>query len=198
VARGGRAGAARGGLGARAAHGRADGAELPRAALGRRHGHGARGAGRGAGGRRSEDPRHAQDHAGLPGAREAGRGRRRRRQPPRRALRRDPHQGEPRRGGWRCRRGGAAGARAPARPARRGRGAGPRGDRRGAARRRAAAAARQHEPGRDPRRRAAGGGARRARGYATIEGLHYVSMGALTHSAPALDLSLALESLPPQ
>jgi nicotinate-nucleotide pyrophosphorylase (carboxylating) len=33
--------------------------------------------------------------------------------------------------------------------------------------------------------------------YATIEGLHYVSMGALTHSAPALDLSLALESLPP-
>jgi nicotinate-nucleotide pyrophosphorylase (carboxylating) len=34
--------------------------------------------------------------------------------------------------------------------------------------------------------------------YATIEGLHYVSMGALTHSAPALDLSLALESVPPQ
>jgi nicotinate-nucleotide pyrophosphorylase (carboxylating) len=32
--------------------------------------------------------------------------------------------------------------------------------------------------------------------YATIEGLHYVSIGALTHSAPALDLSLALEPLP--
>jgi nicotinate-nucleotide pyrophosphorylase (carboxylating) len=32
--------------------------------------------------------------------------------------------------------------------------------------------------------------------YATIEGLHYVSMGALTHSAPVLDLSLALEALP--
>jgi nicotinate-nucleotide pyrophosphorylase (carboxylating) len=32
--------------------------------------------------------------------------------------------------------------------------------------------------------------------YATIGGLHYVSMGALTHSAPALDLSLALEALP--
>jgi nicotinate-nucleotide pyrophosphorylase (carboxylating) len=32
--------------------------------------------------------------------------------------------------------------------------------------------------------------------YATIEGLDYVSMGALTHSAPALDLSLALETLP--
>jgi nicotinate-nucleotide pyrophosphorylase (carboxylating) len=32
--------------------------------------------------------------------------------------------------------------------------------------------------------------------YATIKGLDYVSMGALTHSAPALDLSLALEPLP--
>ena len=32
--------------------------------------------------------------------------------------------------------------------------------------------------------------------YATISGLHYVSMGALTHSAPALDLSLILEISP--
>ena len=32
--------------------------------------------------------------------------------------------------------------------------------------------------------------------YATIPGLDYVSMGALTHSAPALDLSQALETLP--
>jgi len=32
--------------------------------------------------------------------------------------------------------------------------------------------------------------------YATISGLHYVSMGALTHSAPGLDLSLILEMLP--
>jgi nicotinate-nucleotide pyrophosphorylase (carboxylating) len=32
--------------------------------------------------------------------------------------------------------------------------------------------------------------------YATIDGLHFVSMGALTHSAPGLDLSLALEALP--
>ena len=32
--------------------------------------------------------------------------------------------------------------------------------------------------------------------YATIEGLDYVSVGALTHSAPALDLSLALEASP--
>ncbi len=32
--------------------------------------------------------------------------------------------------------------------------------------------------------------------YATISGLHYVSMGALTHSAPALDVSLILETSP--
>ncbi len=32
--------------------------------------------------------------------------------------------------------------------------------------------------------------------YATIDGVDYVSMGALTHSAPSLDLSLSLESLP--
>jgi nicotinate-nucleotide pyrophosphorylase (carboxylating) len=32
--------------------------------------------------------------------------------------------------------------------------------------------------------------------YATISGVDYVSMGALTHSAPILDLSLILESLP--
>src|SRR5688500_12887275 len=34
--------------------------------------------------------------------------------------------------------------------------------------------------------------------YATIEGLNYVSMGALTHSAPGLDLSLALQAAPPK
>ena len=32
--------------------------------------------------------------------------------------------------------------------------------------------------------------------YATIPGIHYVSMGALTHSAPVLDLSLILELSP--
>jgi nicotinate-nucleotide pyrophosphorylase (carboxylating) len=30
--------------------------------------------------------------------------------------------------------------------------------------------------------------------YATIKGLDFVSLGWLTHSAPALDLSLALEA----
>jgi nicotinate-nucleotide pyrophosphorylase (carboxylating) len=33
--------------------------------------------------------------------------------------------------------------------------------------------------------------------YATIDGVDYVSMGALTHSAPGLDLSLALEAISP-
>ena len=33
--------------------------------------------------------------------------------------------------------------------------------------------------------------------YATIDGVDYVSMGALTHSAPGLDLSLALEAVSP-
>jgi nicotinate-nucleotide pyrophosphorylase (carboxylating) len=33
--------------------------------------------------------------------------------------------------------------------------------------------------------------------YATIDGLDFISMGALTHSAPGLDLSLALEALSP-
>jgi len=33
--------------------------------------------------------------------------------------------------------------------------------------------------------------------YATINGLDYVSIGALTHSAPALDLSMSLEARPP-
>ncbi len=32
--------------------------------------------------------------------------------------------------------------------------------------------------------------------YSTINGLDYVSMGALTHSAPALDLSLLLDARP--
>jgi nicotinate-nucleotide pyrophosphorylase (carboxylating) len=33
--------------------------------------------------------------------------------------------------------------------------------------------------------------------YATIDGLDFISMGALTHSAPGLDLSLALEAISP-
>ena len=32
--------------------------------------------------------------------------------------------------------------------------------------------------------------------YATISGVDYVSIGALTHSAPVLDLSLILETVP--
>ena len=32
--------------------------------------------------------------------------------------------------------------------------------------------------------------------YATISGVDFISMGGLTHSAPVLDLSLILETLP--
>ena len=55
-------------------------------------------------------PRHAQDHAGTARAREGGRAGRRRGEPPQRAVRRDPRQGEPRRPGGR--RGGGHAARA--------------------------------------------------------------------------------------
>ena len=82
------------------------------------------------------------------------------------------------------------------------------GDRRGARGRRAAAAARQHDARTSSRAavaQVAGRAELEASGgidpetvlvYATITGLDYVSMGALTHSAPALDLSLLLETSP--
>ena len=162
---------------------------------------------RAAGGDRAS-PRHAQDHARAARAREGGGRRRRRRQPPRRALRRHPHQGEPRGAGRRRRRGGAARAGGAAGPAARGRGARRARDRRGARGRRAAAAARQHEPRagrRGGRAQPAGRAELEASGgvtpetvvvYSTIKGLDYVSMGALTHSAPGLDLSMLLEVSP--
>ena len=96
--------------------GRARGAQLPRAAVGRRDAHGALRAGRRGHGR--AHPRHAQDHAGAARAREGGRAGRRRGEPPQRAVRRDPREGEPRRpgrrggGGHAARAGGAAPAAA--------------------------------------------------------------------------------------
>ena len=116
--------------------------------------------------------RHAQDDAGPAGAGEARGRRRRRRQPPRRALRLRPDQGEPRRARRRCGRGGAARAgRAPG-PAARGRGARPRRDRRGARRRRAAAAAGQHDARAGRRRGRAGGRPRGARGVGRRDARH--------------------------
>ena len=100
----------------------------------------------------------------------------------------------------RARARGGAGARADAR----GRGPRRRGDRAGARRGRAAAAARQHGRRRScarrsrrsraapSSRRAAASRCRRS-GRLAETGVEWVSMGALTHSAPALDLSLILE-----
>ena len=98
--------------------------------------------------------------------------------------------------------GGRTGAGGPAR----GRGARRGGDRAGARRRRAAAAARQHGPPKScgPRwRRSPGGRSSRPAAASTSStlrdvaetGVEWISMGALTHSAPALDLSLTLEVL---
>ena len=158
VARGGR-GRARGrGRRARAADRRADGAELPRPAVGHRHADRARGVARcaGAGG----TAQILDTRKTTPGLRRLekaavahGGGVNHRAGP----LRRDPDQGEPLGAGRRRGRGGAAGAGGAAGPADRGRGARRRGDRRGARRGRAAAAARQH----DARRGARGGGAGR-------------------------------------
>ena len=127
-------------------------------------------------------------------------------EPPPGPLRRDPDQGEPHRDGGRDRRRGARRACARARAAAGGRGARRRGDRRGARGRRAAAAARQH--GRSTRcvrrsRRSAVARELEASGGVTLEtlgaagstGVDFVSMGALTHSAPALDLSLLVEAV---
>ena len=94
-----------------------------------------------------EGARHAQDDPRAAGAGEGGGGGRRRPQPPRRAVRRDPDQGEPHRRRGRDRRRRSS-ARARPRPELAGtlevEVRDPRGDRAGARRRRAAAAAGQH------------------------------------------------------
>ena len=76
---------------------RARGAELPRPAVRGGDAHRALRTGRRGHGR--AHPRHAQDHARSARAREGGRAGRRRDEPPQRALRRDPREGEPRRAG---------------------------------------------------------------------------------------------------
>ena len=155
------------------------------------------------------DPRHPQDAPRACGAREGRGGRGWRAQPPHGARRRDPDQGEPRRPRRRPGRGGAPGR------ARRSRTAGSRSSAGRPTRsrrrwyRRRPAAARQH--GRRTscgRGRGAGRGRGRASraqleasGGVTLDtvaeiaatGIDSISVGALTHSAPALDLSMLLE-----
>ena len=113
----------------------------------------------------------------------------------------------------RRRPGGAQGARARAGAAARGRVRHARGGRRGAggggeleAGERLPDPARQHEPAqlREAVERVAGRAELEASGGFTLEtirevaetGVDFISVGALTHSATALDLSLLLEPLP--
>ena len=83
----------------------------------------------------------------------------------------------------------------------------PAGDRRGAAARARRAPARQHDSRRRSRAAVAQVGGRAVLEvsggiddetvlvYVTITGVDYVSIGALTHSAPVLDLSLIMETV---
>ncbi len=127
-------------------------------------------------------------------------------QPPSRAVRRDPDQGEPHRRGRRDRPGGGSRARVGTGACEHagGRGARSRRDRSGARSRRATSAARQHERRglRVAVAQVAGRAKLEASGNVTLEnvreraltGVDFISIGALTHSAPALDLSLMLIS----
>ena len=131
-------------------------------------------------------------------------------QPPHGPLRRDPHQGEPHRPRRRSRRGGRSGARGPARP-RRSRSSAATSTR--SPTRSAPAPTgccsttwtsrtlREAVAARDALRETAG---RRSRPRAAWTwtpsraiaetGVDFISVGALTHSAPALDFSLLLEA----
>ncbi len=158
------------------------------------------------GGDRCHDPRHPQDDAGSARARE-GRGRRRRGgQPPRRPVRRDPDQGEPRRARRRGRGGGPArpGGGAPTYRWRSSAGRSTRSTRRS---RRAprgccsttwtwpsCAAAAAHVAGRAELEASGGITLETLRAIAST-GVQFISVGAITHSAPALDLSLILQPL---
>ena len=156
-----------------------------------------------------EGARHAQDDPRAAGAGEgrgAGGGRP---QPPRRAVRRDPDQGEPHRRGRRHRRGDRAGRGRPPRSWRgrsRSRSATPR------------RSSRRSPPGLrgccwttwtstscgrpSPRWRgraeleASGGVTLATLRSVALTGVEWISLGALTHSAPALDLSMQLTALP--
>ena len=144
---------------------------------------------------------------GAARAREGGGRRGRCNQPSRRAVRRDPDQGEPRgdrggggRGGAQRRGGGAGAARSRSNAERRG--GRSRRSRRG--RRRILLDNMTPEQLRAAVERVAGRAELEASGGVTLEtlpeiartGVQFISVGALTHSARALDLSLILEPLP--
>ena len=160
------------------------------------------------GGQRRPHPRHPEDHAGPPRPREGRGGGRRGHQPPHGPLRRDPDQGEPRRAlaaGWgrRCSAHGGPGRTCAVEvecrdldEVRRGR----RGGRRpAAARQHDAGAARGRRGGRAGRMAPAPSSRRRAASRSrtwreiAATGVDFVSVGALTHSAPALDLSMTIQ-----
>ena len=156
---------------------------------------------------RGEDPRHAQDDARDAHARE-GRGRaRRRRQPPDRALRLHPDQGEPL-ARWpaaserRC--GGARAARPELGLAVEVRDAAEIDEALEAGAQRLLLDNMTPDEVRAAVAQVAGRAVLEVSGgvdeetvlvYATISGVDYVSIGALTHSAPVLDLSLILETV---
>jgi hypothetical protein len=183
--------------------GRAHGAQLPPAPL--RDRHALEAVRRRRPGHRRPDRRHAQDDAGLPRAREVRGPLRRLPQPPQLARRARPDQGQPHRRG---RLPGEGGRPRPRRRRRtwqdRGRGEDA-GEVRQAVRAgaevilldnmtpgaqvRAAVARRRRAPrgGRGLRRRAP-----RDAGRLRAPGVDVISVGALTHSAPAADLSLTV------
>ena len=185
--------------------GRADRAELPSAPVGRGHdGRAVRARGRRD---RRGDPRHAQDDARPARAREGGGRGRRRHQPPSGPVRRDPDQGEPRGARRRGGGGGAPGPRAtpPSSSSRSSAGRSPRSTRRlrpargsccsTTCRSTSCAPLWLGSPAGRSSRRAAAFTLETLRAVAST-GVDFISVGAITHSAPALDLSLLLEPIP--
>ena len=185
-------------------HGRARRPEPRAAHVGRRHAH--RAVRRRGGGHARAHRRHPQDDAGAAQPRAAGRARRRRPQPPTLALRRGDGEGQPPRRAHRGRAGprdrAARRTRADAahRPPR-GRGRPARPGRRGARRRRRhdharqllrrrpAARASSSSPG-APWSRHRAGSRSTPSARSPRPGVDVISVGALTHSARALDLGL--------
>ena len=158
-----------------------------------------------------DDPRHAQDHPRPARAREGGGPGRRRPQPPRRPRRRDPDQGEPHRACGRPARGRSPGSarrspsarsRSSAATRRRSRRRSPPAPsacssttwaRRASPPRSRPAIELEREEDRRPDLEASGGITLESVGAISASGVDFISVGALTHSAPTLDLSMLLE-----